>query len=379
MNDAIARDPVFGEVARSLQARAHVEAGQVPHQVSEVEFLAVSFRADGLDPELTKKLIEMRAIHGAPAGRMLFGFPAFALKPLEPLPPALLALRAAHDNALARTKPVRIMGVVNVTPDSFSDGGRYADARSAIEHGIALEAEGAHMLDIGGESTRPGAEPVALEEELARTIPVITELARRTKCALSIDTTKSAVARAALDAGATIVNDVSAGRFDDAMLPLVAERRAVFVAMHMQGAPRDMQKQPSYTDVVLEVIEFLRERAAACLAAGIDKESIWIDPGIGFGKTLEHNVTLLRRLPELRSLGLPVLLGVSRKSFIATIHPPAKHDARRLGGTAAAVAFGVQGGAEIVRVHDVAVMAEAIAVASALDRRKGPTGWPLCW
>ena len=369
MNDALARDPVFGEVASLLQARAQVEAGQMPHQVRDVEWLAVTFRTDALDLELRSKLAEMRAIVRASAERTLLGVPAFALKPFEPLTPPLLALRAAHDNALARPKPVRLMGIVNVTPDSFSDGGRYSDTRAAIEHGIALEAQGTHILDIGGESTRPGANPVSLEDELARTIPVIAELARRTQCALSIDTTKSAVARAALDAGATIVNDVSAGRFDPAMLALVAERRAMFVAMHMQGAPRDMQTEPRYTDVVLEVHEFLRERAAACLAAGIEKDSIWIDPGIGFGKTLEHNLTLMRRLPELRSLGLPVLLGVSRKSWIAKIHPPSRDDRQRLGGTAAALAFGVLGGAEILRVHDVAIMAEAAAVASALDRR----------
>jgi dihydropteroate synthase len=258
------------------------------------------------------------------------------------------------------------MGVVNVTPDSFSDGGQFLDPQRAIEHGLELESQGAHILDVGGESTRPGSDPVSVDEELRRTIPVVEGLAKRAKVPVSIDTTKSAVARAALDAGASIVNDVSAGRFDAEMLPLVAERGATFVAMHMQGTPRDMQADPRYEDVVSEVLEFLRERGAACLAAGIARERIWIDPGIGFGKTLEHNLEILRRLPELRSLGLPVLVGPSRKAFIARIHPPAKDDAARRGGTAAAVTLAVQGGAEILRVHDVAVMAEAAAVARAM-------------
>jgi dihydropteroate synthase len=183
-----------------------------------------------------------------------------------------------------------------------------------------------------------------------------------------VDTTKSAVAAAALEAGATIVNDISAGRFDARMLPLVAERKATFVAMHMLGTPSDMQVDPRYDDVVSEVLEFLRERAAAALAAGIEREKIWIDPGIGFGKRLEHNLALLRARGELRSLGLPLVLGPSRKSFIAALYPAARNDTARLGGTAAAVACGVEAGVDVFRVHDVSVMKETIAVARAIAR-----------
>jgi dihydropteroate synthase len=260
----------------------------------------------------------------------------------------------------------RVVGIVNVTPDSFSGDGLALSPDAAVAHGLRLLEEGADALDVGGESTRPGSAAVSVEEELGRTIPVISALAKRAKVPVSVDTTKAGVARAALDAGATIVNDISAGRWDAAMLPLVAERGATFVAMHMQGTPEDMQRDPRYGDVVAEVLEFLRERGAACLGAGIARERIWIDPGIGFGKTLDHNLELLRRLPELRSLGLPVLVGVSRKAFIARIHGPAREDVARIGGTAAAVALAVQGGAEILRVHDVAVMAEAAAVARAV-------------
>jgi dihydropteroate synthase len=266
------------------------------------------------------------------------------------------------------------MGIVNVTPDSFSDGGRHLEPGAAIAHGLALAREGAEILDVGGESTRPGAEGVDADTERARVVPVVRGLARELPAvALSVDTTKAAVARAALDAGATIVNDVSAGRFDPALLPLVAERGATIVLMHMQGQPRDMQKDPRYGDVVSEVLEFLRGRAAACLEAGIERGRVWIDPGIGFGKTLEHNLELLRALAELRSLGQPLVLGPSRKSFIAALHPPAKADTTRLGGTAAALAFGVQGGVDVFRVHDVAPMREAIAVAGAIARETRDT------
>ncbi|MBL8860242.1 MAG: dihydropteroate synthase [Planctomycetes bacterium] len=259
------------------------------------------------------------------------------------------------------------MGVVNVTPDSFSDRGRHFAPELAIEHGTALVAAGAAILDIGGESTRPGATPIDAAEELRRVIPVVSGLARATKgVQLSIDTTKHAVARAALDAGAVIVNDISAGRFDQAMLPLVAERKAHFIAMHMLGTPRDMQVDPRYEDVVGEVLEFLRARAAACLEVGIAADRIWIDPGIGFGKRLEHNLELLRRTADLRTLGLPIVLGVSRKSFIAALHPASTNDTERSGGTAAALTVGVMGGAEVFRVHDVALMSEALAVARAL-------------
>jgi dihydropteroate synthase len=288
---------------------------------------------------------------------------------------AARVLLAAHDNACREPEPARVMGVVNVTPDSFSESSRFPDAERAIEHGLELVAEGARMLDIGGESSRPGASPIDAETELARVVPVIRGLARRTSAVLSIDTTKAAVAEAALESGATIVNDISAGRFDPLMLGCVSAHRAGFIAMHMQGTPQEMQARPRYRDVLTEVTEFLRRRVRACLEAGIDRARIWIDPGIGFGKNLEHNLELIARLHELRSLGLPICLGVSRKSFIASIERRAEganenSDAEeRVGGTAAAATVGVWNGASIVRVHDVRVMVQAVRVAEALAHR----------
>ena len=272
----------------------------------------------------------------------------------------------------APPRPLRLMGVLNVTPDSFSDGGSWPTSALAVERGVILASQGADILDVGGESTRPGAESVAADEELRRVLPVVEGLARRVQVAISIDTTKADVARAALDAGATIVNDVSAGLLDPEMLPLVADRGATCVLMHRQGTPRDMQRAPVYADVVAEVAGFLRERAAAARARGIAAECIWVDPGIGFGKTLAHNLELLVRLREIAELGFPVCLGVSRKSFIASIEteqgvPPSPPEAR-VGGTAAAVTLGVLGGATILRVHDVAVMAQAARVAQACLR-----------
>ncbi|MBI5431660.1 MAG: dihydropteroate synthase [Planctomycetes bacterium] len=268
-----------------------------------------------------------------------------------------------------------VMGIVNVTSDSFSDGGRHLEPEVAIEHGLALVEQGADVLDVGGESTRPGSEPVDEALELARVVPVIRGLRARTAVPLSIDTQKAAVAAAALDAGATIVNDVSAGRTDPALLPMVAARGALCVLMHMQGTPRDMQRAPHYErDVVAEVLGFLRERAAAAVELGVAPERLVVDPGIGFGKRLEHNLALLRRARELGSLGLPVLIGASRKSFIADLErrmrpegapAPPTPPAARLGGSAAAVTLAVQGGASIVRVHDVRELAEAARIAFA--------------
>jgi dihydropteroate synthase len=308
------------------------------------------------------------------------------LAALESQSPAIAAILAAHDHARREVTSVRMMGVVNVTPDSFSDGGRFAEAARAIEHGLRLAGEGAEVIDVGGESTRPRAEPVDADTERERVVPVVAGLAQRTRVAISVDTTKASVAEAALEAGASIVNDVSAGRFDARMLELVAARRAGFVAMHMQGTPHEMQIDPRYDDVVTEVAEFLRARVRACLEAGIERSKIWIDPGIGFGKRLEHNLELIARLRELRSLGLPICLGVSRKSFIAAIENRAREssdtdaDSRagessasdaelRIGGTAAAVAIGVVNGAEILRVHDASTMLQAARVALALSRR----------
>ncbi len=263
----------------------------------------------------------------------------------------------------------KLMGVVNVTPDSFSDGGRYLDADAAVAHGEELVREGADILDVGGESTRPGAEEVGMEEELARVGPVVEGLAGA--ATVSIDTSKSVVAGAALDAGAEIVNDVTALRGDPGMAGLCAERGAGLVLMHMKGDPRTMQENPVYEDVVDEVKAFLAERLEVAIAAGVDEERVWLDPGIGFGKTLEHNLELLRRLGELRDLGRPLVVGTSRKGFIGRVDGSAVED--RLGGTIASSVLAVAEGADVVRVHDVAEAAQALKVAGAiLDRRQAP-------
>jgi dihydropteroate synthase len=257
-----------------------------------------------------------------------------------------------------------VMGIVNVTPDSFFDGGRTATPDAAMAHARRLIAEGADLLDVGGESTRPGARPVAADEELARVLPVVTALRAETDLPISIDTTKSAVAAAALAAGADIVNDVSAGRLDPAMLPLAARHGAVVVLMHMQGTPATMQEAPAYDDVVAEVAAFLAARARAAEAAGIAAERIWVDPGIGFGKRLEHNLELLAHLERLCALGYPVLVGVSRKSFLAAL--TGEPVERRLAGSLAAAVSAAARGARIVRVHDVAATRGALAVATAV-------------
>ena len=257
----------------------------------------------------------------------------------------------------------KLMGVVNVTPDSFSDGGLYLDPGAAITHGEELVRDGAEILDVGGESTRPGAEAVSAEEELARVEPVVSELAGG-GAAVSIDTSKSSVAEAALDAGATIVNDVTALRGDPEIAAMCADRGAGLVLMHMRGDPRTMQENPLYEDVVDEVKAFLAERMEAALAAGVDEERVWLDPGIGFGKTLEHNLELLARLGELRDLGRPLVVGTSRKSFIGKVDgSPASE---RLGGTIASSVFAAAEGADVLRIHDVAEMRQAMTVAAAI-------------
>lgn len=255
------------------------------------------------------------------------------------------------------------MGVVNVTPDSFSDGGLFLDPALAIGHGEELAAQGAEILDVGGESTRPGAEPVGAEEERERVEPVVRALAG-VGHTVSVDTSKFSVAEAALDAGAAIVNDVTALRGDPDIGPLCAERGAGLVLMHMQGDPRTMQEAPTYDDVVEDVKAFLAERLEVALAAGVGEERVWLDPGIGFGKTLEHNLELLRRLGELRELGRPLVVGTSRKSFIGKLDGSAVED--RLGGTIASSVLAAAEGAAVLRVHDAAEMADALRVAEAI-------------
>jgi dihydropteroate synthase len=257
-----------------------------------------------------------------------------------------------------------IMGILNVTPDSFSDGGRYLEPAAAVAHGLALAEAGADLIDVGGESTRPGATPVAQDEELRRVVPVIERLAEAgLSAAISIDTSKAAVARAALDAGASYVNDVTAFRADPALAELVAARRVDCCLMHMLGEPRTMQREPRYVDVVGDVRAFLEERVEFALAAGIERERITIDPGIGFGKTPTHNLTLLARLGELTTLGLPILVGTSRKSFLGVI--TGRTEPERLASTIATCVMAFERGARVFRVHDVAPVRDALAVAAA--------------
>jgi dihydropteroate synthase len=256
------------------------------------------------------------------------------------------------------------MGIINVTPDSFSDGGRYFDAQRAVARGLELAADGADILDIGGESTRPGSLPVPEAEELRRVVPVVESLRKQTSGLLSIDTTKAAVARAALDAGADIVNDTSAFRFDPAMPGEVARSGAGVVLMHMQGTPLTMQLSPSYGDLLDEVSAFLAERIRVAEAAGIPRESIIVDPGIGFGKTFEDNLVLLRRQEVFHELGRPLLLGFSRKAFLGRLLGLPSEE--RLEGTIAAAVLSVQRGAHILRVHDVGPVARAVRAAEAI-------------
>jgi dihydropteroate synthase len=263
------------------------------------------------------------------------------------------------------------MGIVNVTPDSFSDGGEFLDAGAAIAHAIELEAQGAQILDIGGESTRPGAEPVSAEEEIARVLPVLEGLRGETAAEISIDTSKAAVARAAVRAGAAIVNDVSALRADPKMAGVVAESGVRCCLMHMLGEPRTMQEHPRYGDVVDDVRAFLEERMGFAVSAGVAEERIVLDPGIGFGKTTRHNLQLLMRLQEIASLGRPVLIGTSRKSFIGRIAGEAAGAGEpvgadhRLAGTIATNVMALERGASIFRVHDVEPVRDALAVAAA--------------
>jgi dihydropteroate synthase len=257
-----------------------------------------------------------------------------------------------------------IMGVINVTPDSFSDGGLYFEEERAVERGMELEAEGADIIDVGGESTKPGSEPIAAEEELKRIIPVISALRKRTSSLISVDTTKSEVAQAALDEGADIINDISSFRFDSKMLPLAAQKQVPVVLMHMKGIPKTMQDNPRYEDVVLEVKAFFKEKIQAAQEHGINKEKIIIDPGIGFGKGLKDNLVLINRLQTFEELGCPLLVGVSRKSFIGKIlNLPA---AERLEGTIASALLSIINGAHILRVHDVAAVKRAVLVAEAI-------------
>ena len=289
--------------------------------------------------------------------------------PLAPIAPHDLRV---GERLLPTSSRCLVMGIVNVTPDSFADGGRHLDHRAAVAHGLQLAAEGADLLDVGGESTRPGASYVAEAVELDRVLPVVETLAAATEVPVSIDTRKAAVARAALAAGAAVVNDVSAGRDDPELLDVAAEAKAPLVLMHMQGTPATMQDDPRYGDVLAEVEAFLQERCEAAEAAGVAPDALVVDPGIGFGKRDEHNYALLDGLARLTRLGHPVLVGTSRKGFIGrALDLPTEE---RLEGTAATVVWAVERGTRIVRVHDVGPMARTVRMTEALmagGRRRG--------
>ncbi len=259
-----------------------------------------------------------------------------------------------------------VMGILNITPDSFSDGGRYYTVDKAVERALQMEAEGADIIDIGGESSRPGSEPVSVKEESERVLPVLKVLKNHVKIPVSVDTYKAVVARQALDEGAEIINDISALRFDPAMAPLVAERKVPVILMHMLGTPRDMQKNPSYRDCVAEISQFFTERIAFAVKMGIDKSKIILDPGIGFGKRLMDNIEIIAKFKEFKKLSRPLMVGVSRKSFIGMLNPDGSFPDRRLGGSIAAAVAVVLNGADIIRVHDVAETVEALKVIQAV-------------
>jgi len=262
-------------------------------------------------------------------------------------------------------RPALLMGIVNITPDSFSDGGQFLEPSAAVEHALRLVEEGADILDIGGESTRPGAVPVSETEELRRVLPVVEKLAVSVQVPLSIDTMKPAVARAALERGASMVNDVAANRADPEMWRVVAEARAGYVLMHMQGTPQTMQQQPHYHDVVGEVGDFFKDRLARLNAAGVGADQVMLDVGIGFGKTVPHNLQLLTALRSFTKWRRPLLLGVSRKAFIGQITGSAGADSR-LAGSLACAAWGLAAGVQIIRAHDVAATRQAMRMAEAI-------------
>src|SRR3989454_4282292 len=274
----------------------------------------------------------------------------------------------ARQFEFAFPRPAMVMGIVNVTPDSFSDGGQFLDSAAAAAHGVEIAAQGAEIIDVGGESSRPGAEPVSEGEELRRVLPVIQRLAAQVKVPISIDTQKPAVAHEALQAGASVVNDVAAGRKDDEMWRVVAKANAGYVCLHMQRTPPTMQLNPVYGDVVQEVRDFFLERLERLKQAGVEAVQVVLDPGIGFGKTLEHNLQLLAGLERLTNLSRPVLLGVSRKSFMGKLL--GAEVTARLPAALACECLAIQAGAQMIRAHDVAETSQAVRMAEAILARK---------
>jgi len=263
----------------------------------------------------------------------------------------------------------RIMGILNVTPDSFSDGGNFLNLDAAVAQAKKMIEEGADIIDVGGESTRPGSDLISAEEEKKRVIPVIEKLAKETKAMISIDTTKAEVAKAAIEAGATMVNDISGLRADKNMAKVVAEKKVLICIMHMKGTPKNMQDHPSYTDLMGEIVGYLFKGLEIAKKAGILTENILVDPGIGFGKSVEDNLEIIKRLKELKVLGCPILIGLSRKSFIGEILGLDVN--KRLEGTIAAVVMAIANGASVVRVHDVAAIKKATQIANAINTTRG--------
>jgi dihydropteroate synthase len=272
------------------------------------------------------------------------------------------------DFSLNFTKKTYVMGVLNVTPDSFSDGGLFLDARAAVDQGVRMVEDGADIIDIGGESTRPGSDPLPLEEEIRRTVPVIEALAGKVPVPISIDTYKAEVARQALEAGASMVNDISAMRFDPAMPEVISKYNVPVVIMHIKGTPKNMQVNPTYESLVPEIIDYFRICLRFARKSGIRDEMIIVDPGLGFGKTFDHNMEIINCLEEFSVLGRPLLIGPSRKAFLGKILGGAQ-PGERLEGTAAAVAVSIMKGANIIRVHDVKEMAKVARVADAIKRQ----------
>ncbi len=356
----------FGD--RALRVEARVERAACPRSAWEPGLARLLFRSSATDAAERTALAQVGRLEQRAHDRCSFQAAVSALTDVAEGASAgaelAQLLLAAHENAWRDHGPPRLLGILNVTPDSFSDGGRDSDPAAAIARGLALAEAGADWIDVGGESTRPGAEPVSAAEELDRVLPVLEGLAKATDTPLGIDTMKSTVAARALDAGATMVNDVSAGRFDPAMIELVRDRGVRLVLMHMLGEPRTMQIAPDYEDPVAEVLAHLRERAAVCITAGIAPEQLIVDPGIGFGKRLTDNLALLRGTGELRSLGLPVLVGASRKAFLAACGAP-QEPSRRDGATVAAQTCADLWGADLHRVHDVAALRGALGLARA--------------
>ena len=282
-----------------------------------------------------------------------------------------MTYEAFHEWLTSAARRPLVMGIVNVTPDSFSDGGRIQSPEEASEHALRLVQEGADWVDVGGESTRPGATPVPAAEQIRRTIPAIAAIRRVTDAVISIDTTQAEVARQALDTGASVVNDISAGRDDSQMFPLVAARRAPVILMHMQGNPQTMHLSPSYADVTAEVAAFLVARREEAVKAGIDPAAILFDPGIGFGKNADHDLQLIRDTSTLAALGQPLVVGPSRKRFIGTLTGEQRPD-QRVFGTAAVVAWCVANGAATVRVHDTGPISQVVRVVQAIALQKMP-------